>query len=261
MKNKVKFLSILIITMIMITNISMAVDYTCKISLLSDKTEIKKGEAVIILVKATDIQAGEGIIAYNTLLEYNADVFDCKVSADEEGNWGMQGGMIENSLTMAKNDLLPSAKDQVIAKIVLTAKADAPIGNQKFKLKQIEFATEEGSFSIDDVETNVSIKEEKKEEDKNNTTNNTNTSNTNQNNTNTNGGNANKTENKNDPITIGQENTSKTNTQAIGANDKVDASTANKILPKTGIKGILIGAISIVIAVATVCYIKYRRAP
>ncbi len=161
-KNKMKGLVVLLLIMIIISiaGTSMAADYTCKVSLLvNNNGEVKKGESITILVKASNIQAGEGIASFNTMLEYDANVFDCTVSGDDDGNWQKQG-LVENSLSMTRSDLVANSSDQTIAKIVLKAKSDATVGKQTFKLTKMEFSTGNETFSVADVSTTITITED-----------------------------------------------------------------------------------------------------
>ena len=162
LKNKMKGLVVLLLIMIIISiaGTSRAADYSCKVSLLvNNDGQVKKGESITILVKATDIQAGEGIASFNTMLEYDSNVFDCTVSGDDDGNWQKQG-LVENSLSMTRSDLVANSSDQTIAKIVLKAKTDAPTGKQTFKLTKMEFSTGNETFSVADVSTSITITED-----------------------------------------------------------------------------------------------------
>lgn len=283
LKNKYKTLLVclLMIIVMMLTSTSMAVDYSCKVSLFGNATEVKKGDSVTLLVKATEIQAGEGIASFNAILEYNPDVFDCTVSGDDEGTWTKQG-LIENSLTMARSDFVASSSDQTIAKIVLTAKENATLGEQSFKLIKMEFSTGEETFEVADVSTTITITEGSGNGSGNGNTNtntgsgsgdtNTNTGNGNTNtntgggntdtNTGTNGGtstntdkpNGNGSSNNGGNSSSGGSNVNGKNTSTIANSVSVD-----KSIPKTGITDVLIiGAVIGTIA-AIVFYIKYKR--
>lgn len=242
-KNLIVFL--LIIMIIAIARTSVAADYSCKVSLLGNKTEIKKGESITILVKATDIQAGEGIASFSAMLEYDSNIFDCTVSGDDDGTWQKQG-LIENSLSMVRADLLANSSDQTIAKIVLTAKTDATAGKQSFKLTKMEFSTGEESFSVADVSTTITIKEDTENSD---------------NNTNTNGNTSNSTGTSGNNSSTGTNTSgnSGTNTNLKNTSTITNTSSSSNSIPKTGITNVLLVGAIIGVVIAIIFYIKYKR--
>lgn len=164
-KNKVKNLMTIILTIIitMVATKSFAENnYTCRVQLLGNeeqKNNLKKGESITILVKAADIDAGDGIAAYSTVLEYDDEIFSCKATGDDDENWS-KIDLIENVLTMKRSDMVANGEDQIITKIVLTAKEDAPAGSYTFKLTKISFTAGEETFTINDVSTTISIVDE-----------------------------------------------------------------------------------------------------
>lgn len=259
-KNIVAILLIMII--IAIASTSMAADYTCKVSLHGNKTELKKGESVTVLVKATEIQAGQGIASFNAMLEYDSNVFSITVNGDDEGVWTKQG-LIENSLSMSRSDLEANSSDQTIAKIIITAKQDATVGKHSFKMTKMEFSTGEETFSVADVGATFTIKEDSgsgnnggnNNEENNNAGNN---NGNNQGNTNT----ANSNMNGSGSIVGGNSNAGGSSSQ--GGTKKPtsigNVSASDTTIPKTGITDVLvIGAVIGVIA-AVIFYVKYRRA-
>ncbi len=275
--SKIMTIVLLIILLVVLTSTSsMAVDYTCKVALMANKEEVKKGETITILVKVSEIQAGEGIAFFNTLLEYDSNVFDCQVSGDDEGKW-QKVSLIEKSLSMNTSDLVAISSDQTIAKIELKAKENAPIGKQTFKLTKMEFSTGQDTFSVSDVSANFTITEESNKDD-DNTQNNANKNETTGNNinnsnngnggstsspsgNNSNGGNASSPSGNNGGAT--QESPSSSNksgTNVKNVSTIADSSSSNKSIPKTGIKHILIIGVIIAIIATVIFYIKYKRA-
>jgi len=255
---------LVIVLVIAMAGTSMAANYTCKVSLLGNKTEVKKGDSVTILVKASNIEAGEGIASLTTTLDYDANIFECTVTGDDDGVWQKQG-LVENSLSMARGDLVANSSDQTIAKIVLKAKADAQVGKQTFKLTQIEFSTGEETFSVDDVSTTITITD-----GSGNNQNNTNTNKPAGNNTSqgTNGGSTTggSSSNGGTGTTSGGSSTGSSSKKETSTSTKNPSSTianvssSDNTIPKTGVTDVLlVGAI--IGAIATVIfYIKYKRA-
>lgn len=256
-KNKMKILVVLLlITLIVsIAGTSRAADYTCKVTLAANNNgEVKQGESITLLVKVTDIEAGEGIASFNAMLEYDSDVFECTVSGDDDGEWQRQG-LVENSLSMTRSDLLANSSDQTVAKIVLKAKEDASVGRQTFKLSKIEFSTGDETFSIDDVSASITVAE-------------TTSGGNGENNNNNNGSNGSGTSgNGSNGGTSGETGTtgsgsgsSGSSSTSTGSSSIANSSSANSSIPKTGVTDVLIvGAILGTIA-TVIFYIKYKRA-
>lgn len=275
LKSKIKSLLILLIVMLLImTGTSMAADYTCKVSLFANTStsEVKKGESVTLLVKVTEIQAEGGIASLNAELEYDADVFDCEVTgADEWGN----ANFFENVLFVSRKDYTTSSKDQTVAKIVLTAKADASVGKQTIKLKGMEFSTGTETFSVNDVSCTITVVEDKGNNDDNkpddNKPDDTNTNKPSGDNNpggdgnssqkpsgsgSTNGGSTSGTGTGNGTST----STPKKSTSGGSTSTIANVSSSNNSIPKTGITDVLIVGAIIGIIVAVIFYIKYKRA-
>ncbi len=264
-KIQIVFIIFAILITGMISNVFAAEEiYTCTLTVEPDKTQIKAGETVTLSVKVSDINAGNGIAIFNTIFEYDSNVFDLKAQADSNGNW--TSTVLENSITFTKANYEATSENQEIGKIVLTAKDDATLGKQTVTLTKNEFSDSK-TFSVEDVSTTIEIVENTEEPDNpeepgdnENTTggNNTNTP-SGGNNTNTpTGGN-----NTNTPS--GGNNTGKPS----GGNSSVNYSNSGIVnsgksensLPKTGtLQNLLIGGIVVAIVISVGFYIKYKRA-
>ena len=133
-------------------------DYSCTVVITGDKEEIKAGESVTYEIKATEINAAEGgIEGFETTIEYDSEVFSCKVDTAEDGKW-MKTGMLENYLTMYRTDLLPNSEDQVIALVTFTAKADASAGEKSISFTKMKFTMgDSNSLSVDDKPITINI--------------------------------------------------------------------------------------------------------
>lgn len=274
LKSKITSLLVLLMVMLVVmTGTSMAADdYTCKVSLLANTSEIKSGESVTLLVKVTDIQAGEGIASLNAELEYDEDVFDCEVSGGDE--WD-KTSFIEGALFLNRQDFIANSKDQTVAKIVLTAKSDVAEGNQIVRLKGMEFSTGSETFSVDDVSCTIVIKEDNK--GNNDTPGNTSDGNTSGGNTagegntggSTSGGNSSGSGSGSGSSSGGStsgsgngasSSTPKTTSKGGSTSTIANVSSSNNSIPKTGITDILIVGAIIATIVSVIFYIKYKRA-
>ncbi|MBR0427967.1 MAG: hypothetical protein IJK18_07210 [Clostridia bacterium] len=131
-------------------------NYSCNISINGDKKSIKPGESIEYEVKISNINAGQGIRSFETYIDYDSNLFDCKVISNEEENWS-KIGFLEGYLTMVKSDDV-STEDQVIAKIVFTAKSNVSAGSYKTSLNNIKFTSGDSQiFSIADNNINIKV--------------------------------------------------------------------------------------------------------
>lgn len=131
--------------------------YTCDFSINGEKTSVKAGESLEYELSILNIKADTGIKAFETFIDYDENVFDCKVKSNEEDNWS-KIGFLEGALTMYKNENV-NKDDQTIVKVVLTAKDSATAGNYKVSFKNIRLTAEdEKSFKLEDSSIDIKIK-------------------------------------------------------------------------------------------------------
>ena len=97
-------------------------NYSCNLDINANKKSIKAGESIEFEIKVSNINASEGIKAFETYINYDSNLFDCIVKSNEEENW-TKVGFLEGYLTMVKNENV-NFEDQKIAKVVFTAKED-----------------------------------------------------------------------------------------------------------------------------------------
>lgn len=269
-KTKILVVLLLIALIISIAGTSRAADYTCKVTLVANNNgEVKQGESITLLVKVTDIEAGEGIASFNAMLEYDSDVFDCTVSGDDDGEWQRQG-LVENSLSMTRSDLVANSSDQTVAKIVLKAKTDASVGKQTFKLTKVEFSTGNETFSVADVSASITVTESTSGGNGENNNNNNNSGNSNGENNNNNGSNGSGTtgNGSNGSTSGGSGSTGNGSTgsgssgsgsTSTGSGSIANPSSSNSSIPKTGITDVLIVGVILGTIAAVIFYIKYKR--
>ena len=158
MKKSIKrvLISMLIVLLVVLfQGQSFAATNSLTLALTPDKTELKAGETVVVLVNVSNIQ-GEGIIAFNANVNYDANIFECTAEGDESGAWEKQG-FIANNLTTTRADVLANSENQTVAKLTFKAKADATVGEQTISLSLIEFSTENEAYNVDDVQVKVQI--------------------------------------------------------------------------------------------------------
>lgn len=130
-------------------------NYSCNMSVSTNKTSIKAGESIEYEIKISDINANEGIKAFETYINYDSNLFDCSVKSNEDENWS-KTGFLEGYLTMVRNEN-ENTEDQVIAKIVFTAKNDITANNYKVNFTKNKFTVgDDQVFEVAD--NNIEIK-------------------------------------------------------------------------------------------------------
>ena len=137
--------------------ISDETEYTCDLSLIGDTDKIKAGESITYEVMAENIEAGNGIVMFEALLNYDTDSFDCDVVTDENIEW-VKTAFVENYVTMSRSNLTPSNENQTIAKIVLTAKNDIQEGDKVLSINNIKFTSDDDiTFTLPDESIDITV--------------------------------------------------------------------------------------------------------
>lgn len=132
-------------------------NYSCSLVFEGSQNKIQPGNTATFEIKASDIKAEDGIIMLEGYLDYDYNTFECSVENIEDGKW-YKVSMLEEYLTMARNDLLPSSENQTIGKLVIKAREQAKKGSYKITLKNPIFIIENGKdFSIKDISTIIEI--------------------------------------------------------------------------------------------------------
>ena len=132
-------------------------NYSCDISIKGNKKSIKAGESVEFDIKVSNINAGEGIKSFETYVEYDTNLFECRINSDEEYNW-TKSGFLEGYLTMYKSDLQANSEDQIIAKFVFTAKENVPSGSYNALLKNIKLTSgDDQIINLEDQTININV--------------------------------------------------------------------------------------------------------
>lgn len=244
-----------LISLVSIKSFAAEEEYTCTLTIDSDKTKIAAGESVTFSIKVSDINAGDGIAIFNTTLEYDANVFDIKLKPDDAEVW--TNAKVENSLTFTKADYEATTQDQEIGKVELTAKQDVELGKQTITFKKNEFS-DKTVFSVADITKTIEIVKEStggNNPDPENPGNNTSGGNTNT----PSGGNTNTPSGGNTNTPSGG-STNKPSGSGTGSSGSINSGKSDTTLPKTGVQEYLIGAIVVAVIVAIGFYIKYKRA-
>ena len=130
--------------------------YTCDISINGNKKSIKPGEEIEYEIRVSNINAEKGIKSFESYIDYDSNIFDCKVVSNEEKNWS-KIGFIEGYLTLYKSENI-NAEDQKIVKLVFTAKSEVSSKEYKVALKNMKFTTADDQiFKVADSDIEIKV--------------------------------------------------------------------------------------------------------
>ncbi|MBR3250009.1 MAG: hypothetical protein IKF83_04905 [Clostridia bacterium] len=175
---KKKFYRILTIIIIFVSIYSTNVfGYTCDIEIIPDVEEVQPGETIEYELKATNIDAGNGIVMFQANVKYDSAIFEYSIENSE--NWSkIADGIIgENMIFMARNGYEPGKTDEDVAILKFKAKQNASsTGNKKVQLNNIIItADDDQTIEIPDKTIDVKIiaknetdKDDEENENKNN---------------------------------------------------------------------------------------------
>lgn len=152
---KIQIILIIMITFIIAINSSSlaANDYTCKVNISSESNQIERGKTLNLEFSINDINAGEGIAAMSTILDYDSEVFDIEVETLNGWTQLSEGNVI--------NFFAPNYEavnqDSHIANIKVTAKNTANTGVQLIKFVQNEISSEGKTYSVDAATKEITV--------------------------------------------------------------------------------------------------------
>ncbi len=239
---------------------------SCTMSMESAKNEYKPNEDVVVDVKLTNIDAGEGIIALEGVLEYDTNSLTY-VKMEGQNGWETPSYNAGNGkFIMSRNALV--ATPETLLKITFKVKgqsAKSPIITLKNIKASGGIAT--GDIAVANISKTITVNTPTPPPTNNTTNTNTNTNTTPTNNT---------VPNTNTIITPTNNAVSNTNTNAGAStnqnktptsNSTIVATTGNNttdsvktgILPKTGATRIGFAVLLIAVGVAVVFYIKMKK--
>ena len=167
MKKNFKKLITTILVCIIIIGIALIVyadnNYTCTLTVTQDKETIAPEETVTFEFKATNIQAGNGIVMFSTTIDNDTtdilDKFDVTaVTGDSQGIWSGAEN-IDGVIFIKRKDYEPSSDDTVVARITLKPKSTTPEGTYTINFIENKFTTDDYTeFKVSDISKNIEIK-------------------------------------------------------------------------------------------------------
>lgn len=143
---KIQIILIIMITFIIVINSSSlaANNYTCKVNISGESNQIERGKTLNLEFSISNINAGGGIAAMSTILDYDSEVFDVEVETVNGWTQLSEGDVI--------NFFAPNYEavnqDSHIANIKVTAKNTAKTEEQLIKFVQNEISSEGKTYPV-----------------------------------------------------------------------------------------------------------------
>lgn len=240
----------ILLLMLITTNINVkAATDSYNMGIITNKSTIEEGDSLEITLSLKDINVttgDKGIGAYQATLEYDKNIFEY-VSIEGLNSWDTP---IYNNGTFATTTKTGEViKDnEYVAKITLKVKSNISVENTTIKVVNITASAGAETISTKDISKKISIKVKNSNNTENTTTNSKNEVTEKENS-------ANKTQDKTSNATTGVSTTNSNTSKSTN-----DTTTANKIIPKTGVSEIIFyGVIGIAILSIITGIIVYKN--
>lgn len=153
-----KFISmIMMILLIIMTMISYtsAASNTYSVNMYLEDTQYKQGDTIYIPVKLEDIDIEQGVVAFNTIIEYDKEVFET-VKFQKTDQW-QTPTLVEDLIHSTTDSMQPSKEDQEIMTLVLKVKSYAKLGETQIELSEFEVSDTENTIENAGAAVSVEI--------------------------------------------------------------------------------------------------------
>ena len=213
---------VMLISILCITTVMATTNFT--IGLTADKTTVGRGQTVTITVAVDNFTAGErGINAIKGTLSYDKNVFEEVVSSDlkAQNGWSSITYNGENGLFVTENSEFIAEKQDVFT-ITLKVKTTATLADTAITIKDVEASDLDTEIYPSDQTITVKVTE----------------------------------------TTSGGNNNNGNNTTIITPTENstvIKNTSTSEDLPKTGLEDYVLPVIIVVLALALVSYIGYKR--
>lgn len=248
-------MTLIVVTLAMLMGSVIAAGETMDVSLVPAQNKVEKGKEVTVSVNIANVNVpsstGDGVNAFKATLTYDTDVFE-SVTIDGANDWVKQTYNTANGIFILTYSNLLTEKSGTIAKLTFKVKEDTTKTTGSISLTNIESSNTETKVTPANATTTLNINQTTPDDGNNTASNNTAGGNNSTGNQNTTGGQNQVTNTTGNQSSGGQATTNK-------AGNSTGVNTANKNLPKTGIGQWSIIAGLVIIIVAIVSYLKYRK--
>lgn len=155
---------IIVLTIIMsIFSYSLAVSNTYSVNMYLENTQYKQGDTVYIPIKLEDIDIEKGIVGFDTIIEYDEDVFET-VGFQKTNQWQVPT-LVEKLIHGTTESMQAVEGNQEIMTLVLKVKNYAKLGETEIELSKFNVSDTETTIANDGAAVSVEILEGEKSQE------------------------------------------------------------------------------------------------
>ena len=153
-----KFISMIIILLLIIMTMisyTSAASNTYSVNMYLEDTQYKQGDTIYITVKLEVIDIEQGVVAFNTIKEYDKEVFET-VKFQKADQW-QTPTLVKDLIHSTTDSMQPSKEDQEIMTLVLKVKSYAKLGETQIELSEFEVSDTENTIENAGAAVSVEI--------------------------------------------------------------------------------------------------------
>lgn len=160
MKMRKKLGIVLVIGLVLIYLMAINVfGYSYTTSLVPDKTSVAKGDSVVVTIKLSGIDAGNGLFNFSAVLNYDTEVFEevtqASFEASQDNGWTVSYDQSTKKMLFENTRLVTT--EQNIGTITLRAKSEVSASSATIGLTEITALNDADSIPGTDISTTVQI--------------------------------------------------------------------------------------------------------
>ena len=160
MKMRKKLGIVLVIGLVLIYLMAINVfGYSYTTSLVPDKTSVAKGDSVVVTIKLSGIDAGNGLFNFSAVLNYDTEVFEevtqASFEASQDNGWTVSYDQSTKKMLFENTRLVTT--EQNIGTITLRAKSEVSASSATIGLTEITASNDADSIPGTDISTTVQI--------------------------------------------------------------------------------------------------------
>lgn len=160
MKKLICMIIIILISIMSIFSYSLAATNTYSVNMYLENTQYKQGDTIYIPIKLEDIDIENGIVGFDTIIEYDEDVFET-VRFQKASQWQMP--TLVESLIHASTESMQSVEgNQEVMTLVLKVKNHAKLGETQIELSKFDVSDTQTTIPNDGAAVSVEILEGEK---------------------------------------------------------------------------------------------------
>lgn len=155
MKKTILIMIIILISVMGMISYTFAATNTYSVNMYLENTQYKQGDTIYIPVKLEDVDIEKGIVAFDTIIKYDKEVFET-VKFQKADQWQMPT-LVEDLIHSTTDSMQPLKDDQEIMTLVLKVKSYAKLGETQIELSEFNVSDTENTIENAGAAVNVEI--------------------------------------------------------------------------------------------------------